>query len=229
MANGYGDLAGVGNGTVGNHPVREVSWYDVVKWCNAKSEKEGLTPVYSSTINGTVFRIGDFNGYSGVSPFVNNSANGYRLPTENEWEWAARGGVSSGNFTYSGSDNPNAAAWNEANSSNGTKAIGTKTANELGIYDMSGNVWEWCKDGETFCDAGSWINPDTGQEQYGANFYYYARLRGGSWDSSAVHCAVAYRANVDQSNWSSYYQPGLVDLSNRSNNIGFRLARRSGQ
>jgi formylglycine-generating enzyme required for sulfatase activity len=203
-----------------------VSWYDVVKWCNAKSEKEGLAPAYS-TNNGTVFRAGH-SDYYGPRQVINSGSNGYRLPTENEWESAARGGVSSGNFTYSGSNFLNAVAWTADNSSNATKAIGTKTANELGIHDMSGNVWEWCEDGgDAYMDAGSWIDPSSGQTVNGGMFYYYARLRGGSWNSSATHCAISYRGNVGNTFWS--YQPGLAPYGYIDNTIGFRLARNSGQ
>jgi hypothetical protein len=167
IANGY-DLTGVGNGTASTHPVQMVSWYDVVKWSNAKSQMEGLTPVY--TVNGTTYKTGQ------VVPTVSSAANGYRLPSEKEWEWAARGGVSSQGYTYSGSNTISAVAWTyENNTPYGTKAVGTKAANELGIYDMSGNVWEWCEDANSS----------------------YRRIRGGGWNTFANVATVAYRDYSD--------------------------------
>jgi formylglycine-generating enzyme required for sulfatase activity len=180
VTHGYSDLEGVGGGSAGNHPVREVNWYDCVKWCNAKSEMEGLVPVY---------QVVDQSGYltyktDQSDPTIVAAANGYRLPTDLEWEWAARGGLSTRGYIYSGNDDLNAVGWYWDNSAgaaalnyfggHGTWPVGQKQANELGINDMSGNMYEWCFDRVSFY----------GQDR---------RIRGGSWDSTADRCTVAFR------------------------------------
>ena len=163
--NGYSDLAGVGAGAGDNYPVTDVSWYDVVKWCNARSQKEGKTPVYQ--VNGETYKTGQ------SAPSVNTTASGYRLPTEAEWEWAARGGRQTHGYTYSGSNDLNAVGWYSNNSDSVTHEVGKKAANELGISDMSGNVWEWCWD----LKSG----------------YASRRFRGGSWNyGSNYACATAH-------------------------------------
>ena len=131
----------------GKNPVNQVSWYDALVYCNKRSMKESLTPCY--TINGKT-NPDDW----GAVPTSSNStwnaatydfeANGYRLPTEAEWEWAARGGES---HTYAGSNNYDEVAWCYENTHNtGTRDVKTTNANGYGLYDMSGNVWEWCWD-----------------------------------------------------------------------------------
>jgi formylglycine-generating enzyme required for sulfatase activity len=114
-----------------NLPVDRVTWYDAVEYCNKRSEKEGLTPCYSGKGDDITC---DFN------------ADGYRLPTEAEWEYACRGGLKSRNYTYSGSNNVKEVAWYGLNSDGKTHPVGQKKPNELGIYDMNGNAWEWCWD-----------------------------------------------------------------------------------
>ena len=165
-ANGY-DIGNAGAGSGPDYPVGDVSWYQVVKWCNARSEQEGLTPAYK--VNGSVYKTGD------SEPTVDAMANGYRLPTEAQWEFAARGGVRTQNYEYSGSNDVNAVAWYDGNSGYVAHVVGTKLANELGVSDLSGNVWEWCE---------SWFPGYEGTNRV---------FRGGGWFSIAYDCRVATR------------------------------------
>ena len=157
-----------------NLPVEKVSWYDAVEFCNKKSEQEGLTPCYTG---------------SGKNTKCNFYANGYRLPTEAEWEYAARGGNKSKGYKYSGSNKIKDVAWYKSNSSSKTHPVGTKQANELGIYDMSGNVWEWCND---WYDKSYYKNSPKNNPQ-GASSGSCAVLRGGSWTDYDNICRVAFR------------------------------------
>ena len=125
----------------------------------------------------------------------------FRLPTEAEWEYAARGGNKSLHYKYSGSDNIDDVAWYWDNSGKKTHAVGTKSPNELGIYDMSGNVWEWCSDRYGDYSAGSQTNPQ------GLSSGSRRALRGGSWSSDARRCRVSDRVNSDPGN--SGYRSGL--------------------
>ncbi|MBW7874341.1 MAG: SUMF1/EgtB/PvdO family nonheme iron enzyme [Ignavibacteriales bacterium] len=173
-----------------NHPVIHVSWNDAVSFCNWLSDREGLQRAYSG---------------SGDNITCNFSSNGYRLPTEAEWEYAARGGKQTKNYKYSGSDNTGAVAWYGDNSGGKTHAVGLKQPNEIGIYDMSGNVWEWCWDWYGDYTSPSQTNPK------GPSSGTSRVLRGGSWGNDARRCRVASRGNL------------LPDI--RYSNNGFRLAR----
>lgn len=111
----------------------------------------------------------------------------YRLPTEAEWEYAAKGGKSSKGYNYSGSNDLNSVAWNKDNSGSKTHAVGGKQANELGVYDMTGNVWEWCSDCYGKYNSYSETNPT------GASSGRFRVLRGGSWIDYANFCRTAIR------------------------------------
>ena len=126
-----------------------------------------------------------------ISKLNSQTGKNYRLPTEAEWEYSAKGGKSSKGYTYSGSNNLNAVAWYTDNSGSKTHAVGGKKANELGIYDMAGNVWEWCSDWYGTYNRYSETNPT------GASSGQIRVLRGGSWYYDASSCRAAKRVRND--------------------------------
>jgi formylglycine-generating enzyme required for sulfatase activity len=193
-----------------NLPVEMVSWYDALVFCNTLSISEGLTPAYS--INGktnpndwgTVPTSRDAT-WNAVTIVANS--NGYRLPTEAQWEYACRAGTTTAYHTGNTiSDNT---GWYSANSGSKTHEVGKKAANAWNLYDMHGNVFEWCWDWYDSYSSGAQTDPT------GASSGDYRVIRGGSWNYSAEDIRSAYRINTDPSSQFS--------------NLGFRLARPSGE
>ncbi|CRZ33494.1 formylglycine-generating enzyme required for sulfatase activity [Herbinix hemicellulosilytica] len=183
-----------------NYPVENVSWYDAIEYCNKRSIKEGLEPYYNiDKTSKDPFNISEYDDIKWTVT-INENANGYRLPTEAEWEYAASGGQKSKNYIYSGSDNADKAAWYWRNSgdeylkgdwswpkiasnNNRTKPVGSTKPNELGLYDMSGNVREWCWDWYTESDS--------------AKGSAYKIWKGGGWMGDVVCCELSYRGKYE--------------------------------
>ncbi|MDR1847902.1 MAG: formylglycine-generating enzyme family protein [Bacteroidales bacterium] len=176
---------------IGKYEVTQAQWKAVM----------GNNPSYFKGDNLPVEQV----SWDDVQEFIKrlNAMTGknYRLPTEAEWEFAARGGNSSNGYTYSGSNSIGSVAWYDGNSGSETHTVGTKQANELGIYDMTGNVWEWCSDWYDSYSGDSQTNPQ------GANSGSYRVGRGGGWGDGASSCRVAGRYYTSPVN--RYYYRGF--------------------
>jgi formylglycine-generating enzyme required for sulfatase activity len=208
ITNGY-TFDNAGSGKTNNHPVQTVNWYDCVKWCNARSQKEGLTPCYYiDPIYFNLYKTGDMDI---SNAWVNWSANGYRLPTDAEWEKAARGGRQRRLFPWGGDTIQHARAnYNAATNLFGydtsptqghhpdfqtewpyTSPVGCFPGNGYGLHDMAGNVFEWCWDWSAGYSASYQTDPRgpvSGTQRV---------VRGGSWNYYAFNARCAYRAGGD--------------------------------
>ena len=163
--------------SIGKYEVTQEEW-EAVMGSNPSNFKGKKLPVEQVSWDDCQTFIRKLNQMTGKQ---------FRLPTEAEWEYAARGGNKSRGYKYPGGDNLGSVAWYSGNSGSMTHDVGQKQANELGLYDLSGNVWEWCQDWKGGYRSSSLTNP-TGPSSGSRRV-----LRGGSWNNDALFCRVSYR------------------------------------
>lgn len=205
---------GVGVGP--NYPVYRVSWYDCLVYCNMRSMQEGLTPCYyyldygANPANWPPGWNDDI--YDHMNIVCNWTANGYRLPTVAEWTFAAKGGTQSLGFPYSGSGVIDQVAWYALNSGGETHYVGYKAANELGIHDMTGNVWEWCWD----IHAALPSTPQT--DPHGPVSGTCRVTRGGSFSTAIEYCPIYFHNNGGYP-YRTYSNTGLRLVRNDPANL----------
>lgn len=178
-------------------PVEQVSWYDVAAFCNALNVQCGYQPRYFQDV---AFRqaldaqkAATIEYPNSMDVFVNPDHQGYRLPREAEWEYAAIGAKKKTAYAYAGGNTLDELGWYDNNSHGQTQPVGLKLSNELGLHDLSGNVWEWCEDqyqGDRHKipkDGSPWLMEESGASRV---------LRGGGWYYNAQSCRPSYRATT---------------------------------
>ncbi|MDA3838574.1 MAG: SUMF1/EgtB/PvdO family nonheme iron enzyme [Candidatus Delongbacteria bacterium] len=190
------------------NPVESISWYDAIEFCNELSHLEGLEKCYSGSKDNIR---------------CNFQLNGYRLPTEAEWIFAARGGRYSKSYDYSGGNNPNNVVWNSSNSNGSTQPVGLKNSNELGLYDMSGNVYEWCWDWKEDYPNITENNPKGPLNGEGRV------IRGGSWWHDPEFSNILYKYKKPDFVTALTGNPtdirGVLYPNDKNYFLGFRITR----